>query len=324
MTVNLKTDVSIIIPAYNAEPFITRCLQSIQRQSFHNFQVLVVENGSTDHTVEKILPFISTDKRFRLLRNSVFGVSNARNLALKETQSKFVTFVDADDYISNNHIQTLMDSMRDKETDMGVTGFSYEAENGKALKTISVLKSKMSAEEAIRSTYDFKGIQGIVCNKIFKKSIIDQWKTQFDPTIPKYEDHKFVVAYLVHCQQVSCQGEITYHYIKHPKSSLFTSKTSLIQDLDVYLTIRKMIVDHGFEDSKQYLDVPLQMIVLNHYWHPLDSDDRTEAANRMISRRFILYNLFKATIKNKIKFLLALLSLGSYWIRRKSSHNDAS
>ncbi|QKK94384.1 glycosyltransferase family 2 protein [Lacticaseibacillus paracasei] len=324
VTVNRKTDVSIIIPAHNAEPFITKCLQSIQQQSFHNFEVLVVENGSTDHTVESVLPFVSTDKRIRLLQNSDLGVSNARNLALQKAQSKFVTFVDADDYISNTHIQVLMDSVKDKEDDMGVTGFSYETEDGKILKVISVLNSKMSAEEAIRATYDLTGIQGIVSNKIFKKSIIDRYGIRFDPSISKYEDHKFVVAYLVHCQQVSCKSDITYHYIKHPESSLFTVKTSLIQDLDVFLSIRKMIVNHGFKDFKKYVNDPLQNIVLSHYWHPVDSHDKTEAAKRMVDRKFFSYNLLNMSIKNKLKYFFAFLSLGPYCIKRKFRNNDAS
>ncbi|MFT8407111.1 MAG: glycosyltransferase family 2 protein [Lacticaseibacillus paracasei] len=324
MTVNLKADVSIIIPAHNAEPFITKCLQSVQHQSFRNFQVLVVENGSTDHTVKNILPFVSKDKRIRLLRNLDLGVSNARNLALKEADSKFVTFVDADDCISVNHIQTLIDSVRDSETDMGVTGFSYETESGKVLKEISAPNTKMSADEAIRSSYDFTGIQGLVFNKIFKKSIINEYDIRFDPSIPKYEDHKFVVEYLVHCQQVACKSEITYHYIKHPGSSLFTAKTSLIQDLDVFLSIRKLIVNHGFKDFKEYVNDPLQNIVLSHYWHPVDSYDKTEAAKRMINRKFLSYNLLNMPTKNKVKLFFAFLSLGPYWIKRKFRNNDAS
>ena len=238
MTVNpTNADISIIIPAYNAEPFITKCLESIQQQSFKNYQVLVVDNGSTDHTADKVLPFVSTDNRFKLLHSSDLGVSNARNLALAKAQTKFVTFVDADDYISDNHIQTLINCMSDSSVDMGVTGFSYETEDGKVLNVISVAASRMGPEQAIKSTYDFTGIQGIVCNKIFRKSIIERCNVRFDPSIPKYEDHKFVVEYLIHCQQVACRDEITYHYVKHSQSSLYTSKTNLAQDLEVYLTI---------------------------------------------------------------------------------------
>lgn len=324
VTANLKNaEVSIIVPAHNAELFISKCLQSIQHQSFKNFQVLVVENASTDSTVERVLPFVSADKRFRLLHSPVLGVSNARNLALKEIQSKFVTFVDADDCISDNHIQTLIDSVRDSESDMGVSGFSYETESGKVLKEISVLDTKMSSDDAIRSSYDFTGIQGLVCNKIFKKSIIDEYDIRFDSSVSKFEDHKFVVAYLVHCQHVTCKSEITYHYVKHPGSSLFTAKTSLIQDLDVYFEIRKMIVSHGFKDFREYKEMPLQIIVLYHYWHPLDSRDKAEAAKRMINRKFVSYNFLNNSIKNRLKFLLALLTVVPYLIKRKSQNNDA-
>ncbi|WP_063558190.1 glycosyltransferase family 2 protein [Lacticaseibacillus paracasei] len=323
MIVNKNTEVSIIIPAHNAEHFITKCLQSIQQQSFQNFQVLVVDNDSTDRTVEKVLSFVSTDKRFRLLSNSALGVSNARNLGLREVQSKFVTFVDADDFISNNHIQILMDSVSATQADMGVTGFSYETEDGNTLGTFSALSAKMHAEEAIRATYDLDGIQGVVWNKIFRKAIIDRYDIHFDPSIPKFEDHKFVVAYLVHCKKISCECQISYHYIKHPGSALLTTKTSLVQDLDVYLTIRQMIVDHGFRNLTEYVDVPMQIIVLNHYWHPFDPHDQAEAVKRMINWRFIFNNLFRRSMKNKLKFLLTLFSLSPYFIKRESCKDDA-
>lgn len=324
-TVNQKNaEVSIIVPAHNAEPFITKCLQSIQRQSFKNFEVLIVENASTDHTVEKVLAFTSQDKRFTLLRSPISGVSHARNLGLNEVHSKFVTFIDADDFMTEDHLQVLLDRINDAGSDMGVTAFSYESEDGKVLEAISVLKTKLSAEQAINSSYDFTGIQGVVFNKIFKKSIIDTYNIRFDSAIPKYEDHKFVVAYLLHCQMVSCDNTITYHYIRHPKSSLYTAKTSLIQDLGVYSTIRKMIVEQGFKDVSNYMEAPSQMIVLTHYWHPLNSEDKNEAAKRIVKKNFILYNMFNASLKNKVKLFLALLSLGPFWLSSKFRKNDAS
>lgn len=316
MTVNQKeVEVSIIIPAHNAEPFITRCLQSIQCQTFKDFRVLIVENASTDHTVDKVLAFVSKDKRFTLLRSPISGVSNARNLGLREAHSEFVTFIDADDFVTKNHLQVLIDHITSAETDMVVTGFSYETEKGKVIKAISALNSKLSSEDAIRSSYDFNGIQGVVWNKIFRKSIIDKHNIQFDASIPKYEDHKFVVTYLIHCHQVSCENVITYHYIKHPTSSLLTVQTSLIQDLDVYLAMRKMIINQGFRDIKEYVDIPLQIIVLNHYWHPVDSKDKMDAAQRMISKRFIVRNLFRTSPKIKLKFLFALISLIFFWTK---------
>ncbi len=104
MTENSSPIISVLIPAYNVSQYIKRCLLSIQNQTFKDFEVIIVNDGSTDNTGSIITDFIKNDSRFRLVTQENSGVSNARTKALIESSGEYITFVDPDDYVSKDYL----------------------------------------------------------------------------------------------------------------------------------------------------------------------------------------------------------------------------
>ena len=103
--------ISIIIPAYNAEPFLSNCLDSIISQTYPFFEVLIIENGSNDETLNLAYSFQFKDKRFRVFKNNGKGAAKARNLGINNSKGDYLTFVDADDKISSDYLQNLVNGI---------------------------------------------------------------------------------------------------------------------------------------------------------------------------------------------------------------------
>ena len=103
---------SLIIPAYNVAPYITICLQSIQEQSFQDFEVLIIDDGSTDNTSDIVSNFCKHDNRFKLFHKENGGVSSARNLGLSKATGQYIWFIDSDDYIHLRSLEYLVNAFR--------------------------------------------------------------------------------------------------------------------------------------------------------------------------------------------------------------------
>lgn len=110
--------ISIIIPCYNCEKYVERCINSLKKQMSNSFEVIIVDDGSADNSVIKIMETIHDDPRFILVSQENQGVSSARNLGIKKSQSKYLCFVDADDYVSDDYIETIEDEINKSDFDI--------------------------------------------------------------------------------------------------------------------------------------------------------------------------------------------------------------
>ena len=125
--------ISIIVPVYNSEKYLDECLRSIQKQSYSNFEVICVNDGSPDNSADICQRFVDKDKRFRLINQENGGVSSARNRALKEAKGEYVCFVDSDDVIDLLKIWTLVS--KDTNSNPFAQFSTYNNLNFKILKT---------------------------------------------------------------------------------------------------------------------------------------------------------------------------------------------
>ena len=116
--------VSVIIPAYNASEYLEQCLDSITMQSLDDFEVIIVDDGSTDHTASIAHNYERIDDRFRLIRRENGGVSKARNIGIDNSKGKFITFVDADDALHPKALAAMYAALRDYEAQVCVSAFT--------------------------------------------------------------------------------------------------------------------------------------------------------------------------------------------------------
>lgn len=164
--------ISIIIPVYNLENYIERCLKSVINQTYSNIEIIIVNDGSTDNSGNIIDEFAKKDSRIKVLHKENTGVSDTRNRGLEIAKGDYIGFVDGDDEISNNMYQRLLENMKKYDADISHCGFDYITPSkkinfhgtGKILKQ-SNLKGLISLLKGIE-------FEPSTCTKLFSKNII--------------------------------------------------------------------------------------------------------------------------------------------------------
>lgn len=180
--------VSIIIPVFNSELYITRCIESITSQTYINFEVIIIDDGSTDLTPFICNNFAEYDPRIMIINKPNGGVSSARNIGLKSITGDFITFIDSDDYIKNDYLESLVNSALLQNADLVSCGCTIF--NDKVTYTANSLARPQSDEKLICALFD-SGMGGTVWGKLIKSNIIFQNKVFFNEQFSLREDLLF-------------------------------------------------------------------------------------------------------------------------------------
>lgn len=185
----MKDTVSIIVPVYNGEKTIRRCLESITNQTYTNLEIIVVNDGSKDNTETIISDIAIKDSRIRLISITNGGVSNARNQGLKLAKGKYIEFVDSDDYIDKDMVGLFVRLMEEKQVDFLSNGYVLHSKNSKTsiIYNAQLFRSKSEILKSIPQLYN-DGILHTIWNKLYLKNKIT---SNFDCNIEVGEDLVF-------------------------------------------------------------------------------------------------------------------------------------
>lgn len=205
--------ITVIIPVYNAEKTIKECLDSVKNQSYRELEVLIINDGSSDQTMEICKAYAKEDPRIKILIQSNSGVSSARNCGIKNASGKYLAFVDADDYIERGMIESLYQMYQDDcQVDWAICNCELKMEEGFQVPEMQC-EEYMSQVQAIRSLFGPKSICGYLCNKLFRVDIIREHKLLLDETIHVCEDLLFCCQYGLYIRNARYIDRKLYHYI---------------------------------------------------------------------------------------------------------------
>ncbi|MBQ2854036.1 MAG: glycosyltransferase family 2 protein [Oscillospiraceae bacterium] len=231
--------VSVIVPVYNAEPYLRRCLESILGQSYRNLEVILVDDGSTDNCGRICREYAETDPRFRVIHKENGGVSSARNAAIRNATGKYIVFVDSDDSILPDYVRNLMDA---GEEDYVAAGCCVQSEDGlwAAWETAPcriTLDQLRSAPEMIHAIPT-----GIVCAKRYKREILERERILFRCDISRGEDTLFNCVYLKACNTIAVVKALDYRYHFNQASATSLLNTNLFRwSMESVLTMGEII-----------------------------------------------------------------------------------
>lgn len=253
--------ISVIIPVYNVQDEIGIMLQSIIEQTFTDFEVIIIDDGSTDNTHEKVERYAGIDKRFKIIYQKNCGVSIARNRGLKEAEGDYVVFFDGDDYIPQNALESMYNSVR-CESDMSV-GIMEVIDDG-----ISSI-NKASKNLSVKGHIDKRDMNFIKtwsqCNKIYRRSFLMENDICFK-NIKVAEDGHFLYQALSKAKHISgCGDVVVYKYIRRPFWSRDISASKnvdgdfLADRMTAYEDILK-ICKNMFDDSSEQYEYEQELI----------------------------------------------------------------
>ena len=211
---------SVVIPVYNAEKYINKCVESILQQSFENFEVVLVDDGSVDRSMKICEDLAKKDDRVSSVHQKNQGVSAARNKGISMAKGRYLVFVDADDYIRADTFALLHESCNDCRAD--VCFFGYQCVAGSEVKQI-VLPPKFRGEKSPDLLFELieKNVFGLACNKAIKRDLIMGNGLLFDETIRVFEDQDLMMRVWNKASFVCSIEDALYFYV--------TSNTSAMQ-----------------------------------------------------------------------------------------------
>ena len=256
--------ISVIVPVYNVEQYLSRCINSILAQTFTDFELLLIDDGSTDNSGRICDECAKKDNRIRVFHKENGGVSSARNLGLRKAIGEFICFCDSDDQMKDCYLQTLISIEEKTDADMVVGSLSFYVVNTKRRLSFILKEKTYSRDELGLLLCDLreKGSLGVPWNKLFKASIIKKYHVSFDITLDSYEDEVFNLEYLQHANKVATTHIIVYDYI-------LRSSTSLSQrfiELDKHLQIASTIFHLDLNLTKEHVSQEEAKInYMSHY-----------------------------------------------------------
>lgn len=245
-------NISVIVPVYNAEKTIEKTIRALVAQTYSEFEVLMVDNGSTDRSSQICLEYQKKDKRFRYIYVEQKGVSNARNMGLSCAKGKYICFCDADDVPKENMLQVLLQDIETSQSDCVMCNYYTERDN---CNSVFPFKSDKSLDvEEIREklipamftcSLEVPVVWGTVWRCIFKNSLIRDIRLKFDSKLTFAEDLCFVIEYLSNANKVYLENKVLYYYsltdgsamlsFNQYKPYLFKERVWLIQKISMLL-----------------------------------------------------------------------------------------
>lgn len=211
--------ISIIVPVYKAEPYLHRCIDSILAQTFTDWELLLVDDGSTDRSGEICDEYAKKDKRIRVFHKENGGVSSARNLGLEKIQGEYVTFVDADDWIDADALNVCMTEI--EVNDLDVLQFSFTRDE-------HLLGSLSSDSTEVCSLPDYlekRMLLVSVWSSIIRSSIVQKHKIRFDCQMKLAEDQLFLFMCMEYATKLMRIPNRLYYYYDNPQSATNNEKT---------------------------------------------------------------------------------------------------
>lgn len=217
MTEELMPNVtfSIIVPVYNSEPYLEKCLDSILYQNYPDFEVILIDDGSIDKSGAICDAYASKDVRVLVFHEKNGGVSSARNKGLSVARGKYISFVDSDDWVTPDYLSAFAEARSRFDYDLVYIEMATIQENGESnafgLKNVAAETKSELIDVLTFLLLDYKGF-GFTCNKSFKKDIIKQHCLLFDQNYSMGEDRLFTLDYCCFIQSVKLFPCQTYYY----------------------------------------------------------------------------------------------------------------
>jgi glycosyltransferase involved in cell wall biosynthesis len=217
--------VSIIVPVYNAEKVLSHCIDSILNQSYKDFEVILINDGSRDGSIEILREYEKLDSRVMVIDNENNGVSETRNIGMIQAVGEYIQFVDSDDFIERDMLEKTIALMEKESSDIVMTGIFLDIEGKNGVDTsIQTFEGNISKDKKNIAQNVLERLNGTYINspvnKLYKRSLIIENNISMNQNIDLGEDLIFNLDYLKYCNCVVFAKESYYHYCMKVEDNL--------------------------------------------------------------------------------------------------------
>ena len=263
----MKEKISIIVPVYNVEAYLERCVESILKQTYTNFELLLINDGSTDQSGALCDQLASKNENIKVFHIKNAGVSNARNIGIQHSRGEWITFIDSDDFITPDYLETLISVVDSDES----IGFSiarlHHIKNGQIteLPDFSGKEEKWSTEQTMRELLTTTRTSFFPVAKLFKREIVSSFTFNTDYHLA--EDALFLTEVLLKTRCTSVFVDKPIYYYDHRQGSATTSVNDHVFDtIEVY----KIIISEVNRECWSYITVYDKIIFTDSSQYPTE------------------------------------------------------
>jgi len=296
--------ISIIVPIYNTEKYLHECLDSILNQSYTNFEVLLINDGSTDSSGTICQEYVERDSRFRYFEKDNGGVASARNLGLERSEGTYITFIDSDDWVEFNYLEVLYTALKENDTDVAISTYkrfaqdgvfylrSYSKENDEFLNIGK--RNRNSFLEILPKLGELDHSFYSISSKLIKREIIGN--LLFDEQVSYAEDLNFFFRLYLGVESVVYVRDYTYIYRTHDAStSQNFNELKALHELEIFKRMFQQIEKMG--------------ITTFQYFRRLKNLVASRIAGFPTSKAIREYESFVSEVRERVTYPQPLISL---------------
>lgn len=242
--------ISVIIPVYNAEKYLDRCMDSVLKQTYTNLEIFLVDDGATDNSGKMCDEYAKKDNRIKVIHKKNGGLSDARNAALAEVTGEYIGFVDSDDYIADDMFETLYNLVKKYNAEISVAAY-YEIRKGKIIDVQDSGQLNLySREEAIIELLRDTKIQSYAWNKLYKRELFENIKY---PKGKHFEDIATTILLFEKANKVVRLEKPVYYYVRRDDSITENRNYKTYKDyIDVVFNKYLYLFDKYGKDVEEY------------------------------------------------------------------------
>lgn len=223
--------ISVIIPVYNSEKFLNRCLKSIFLQTLSDFEVILINDGSNDASYEIMLKYKEKyPSKVKIISQANMGVSVARNMGILQSKGEYIAFVDSDDFVATDYLELLYKNAKVNNADISCCNYyKYFNKTGrKYAHVFKMSKGVYSNKKALKILISDNRLQYYLWNKLFKRSLLIKNHITFINIC--FEDTEFCVKSFYFSNKIAVIGKPLYYYVKHKSSTIADLNLSKLND----------------------------------------------------------------------------------------------
>lgn len=315
--------VSVIVPVYNVELYIEKCLNSLVNQTLQEIEIIVVNDGSTDHSEQIIQKFIEEyPEKIVYLKKENGGLSDARNYALPHAKGEYIAFLDSDDYVEENTYQDMYELAQKEKSDMVECDFYWEYPNKKKEDIGALYQGKKEMLEKVRV---------VAWNKLIKKDLLQKTEIEF-PKGYRYEDVEFTYKLIPHLDKVSFLKKPCIHYIQREGSIANSQNERTKEIFDVLEHVLEYYKECGYyeeyQEQLEYLyvrflfcssflrmvkiqDKTIRKKLLQETWEKVNTKFPNWKKNKILNQKRSWKNLYMKSINQVSYKLYGMILRGS-------------
>lgn len=311
--------ISIIVPVYNVEKYLERCLTSIETQTYKNLEIILVDDGSTDQCPKICDAYAQMDPRFHVIHKKNGGLVSARKAAMPFTHGGFIGYVDSDDYIEQGMFEFMLSNIQQTQSDIMITAHfeeypTYSVFAGNNIEEGTYEGSRLETQVYSRILYDETikrwPFAANCWNKLFRRSIVYSRQMDVDENITDGEDHAFVFPAMLDATRITFSDKAFYHHVIRDDSVSLAIKPEILTH---YVSLQNFLLS-VFSNSpywKKYLQKQLPLHMWCFMWKYLNGMFNEEIINNLLSIQYLFP--FQDVEKNSKIILYGAGEVGRYF-----------